>query len=116
MRKVIVYISGKYSGDIIANIDKARAMAIKVWEAGFTALTPHLNTIHFETDCQCSYEDYLDGDVELVKRSDCVLMLPEWEYSKGALIEHGEAKKLSKPIFYSLEELIKYYYDSTRTA
>lgn len=116
MRNKVVYISGKYSGDIVTNIDKARKLAIEVWEAGFTALTPHLNTIHFENDCQCTYEDFIDGDLELIKRCDCLLMLPEWDYSKGALMEHAEAKKLNKPIFYSLENLIKYYYDSTGTA
>lgn len=116
MRNIVVYISGKYSGDIVANIDNARKLAIEVWEAGFTALTPHLNTIHFENDCQCVYDNFIAGDLELISRCDCLLMLPEWEKSKGALLEHHEANRLNKPIFYNLKSLMEYYYDRSRTS
>lgn len=108
-RKVIVYISGKYSGDIDANIQKAREMAITIWELGFTAFCPHLNTIHFEKSCRCTYADYLLGDLEILKRVNIVLMMTGWEESKGAMIEHEEAKLLQLPIVYNLEQLEAWY-------
>ena len=110
MRNIIVYIAGLYStGDVDINIQTARQVAIKVWEAGFTAITPHLNTIHFETDCKCKYEDYIEGDLEIVKRCDCIYLIGGWRYSKGATKEYYEAKKLGIKVFQSFEELKRYY-------
>ena len=66
-RRIKIYVSGKYSGpkgkeedyvETQINTLRARTEAIRLWEAGYTALTPHLNTMHFQFDCKCSYEDY----------------------------------------------------------
>jgi len=108
-RDVVVYISGKYSGkdyeEIDNNIKKAREAAIKVWELGYTVFCPHLNTIHFEVDCSCEYEDYLEGDLEFLRRSDVLLLLDNWQDSKGAIREKEEALIAQMPIFYNIEEL-----------
>jgi hypothetical protein len=105
MRNNVIYISGKYSGDIETNIRKAREAAIKVWEAGFTALTPHLNTIHFEQDCKCRYEDYINGDLALLTNCDAILMLDNWEESQGAKIERQYAVERCIPVFYNINGL-----------
>jgi len=111
MREIIVYISGKYSGDIEANLKLARTTAIQVWEAGFTCLAPHLNTIHFEIDSKCKYEDYLAGDLQLLQRCDCILMLNNWESSNGAKTEKEFAELNKIPVLYSLNQLIAFYGD-----
>ena len=110
-RCIIVYISGKYSGtsdEISANIKLAREYSIKVWEYGFTALCPHLNTQNFEVDCNCVYDDYIDGDLHLVDRCDGVLMLPGWKDSNGARIERSHALKMGFPVFDDWENFIRY--------
>lgn len=104
-RNILVYLSGKYSGDIPENIRIARQHAIKIWEAGYTCLCPHNNTIHFEKDCECKYDQYIQGDIVMLKRCDVVFMLPEWEGSNGANAEHQEAVIHNIPIVYSLDEL-----------
>ncbi len=81
---MILYIAGPYSGDIDQNIATARAVAIKVWEAGHVAVCPHLNNAHFEQDCSLSYAQYIEGDLKIISRCDGVLMLPDWEKSIGA--------------------------------
>ncbi len=91
--KVLVFLSGKYSGDIDENIQTARNAAIKLWEKGYAVFCPHLNTAHFEIDCMCEYNDYLNGDLEILKRCDEIHMLPGWEKSTGAKIEHDFALK-----------------------
>jgi hypothetical protein len=44
----VIYIADPYRADtergIIENIRAAEAVAIKVWEAGYVALCPHMNT------------------------------------------------------------------------
>lgn len=97
---MVVYISGRYSGEIVENIDIARRVAIELWEQGFSVLTPHLNTYHFETDCNCKYDDYIRGDLEMLSRCDAIIMLQGWNQSKGATKEREYAKYLGLPIYY----------------
>jgi nucleoside 2-deoxyribosyltransferase len=109
MRQKVIYISGKYSGDVETNIRKAREAAIAVWEAGFTALCPHLNTAHFDNDCKCTYEDYINGDLALITNCNALLMLHDWEESKGAIIERTYALERGIPVFYNINELKEAY-------
>ena len=108
-RLLLIYIAGKYSnGNIEINIQRAREAAKGVWEAGFTALCPHLNTQHFEIDCLCEYDDYILGDLTMLIRCDGIFMMKDWEDSAGALGEHYVAQQCGIPIFKSLEELNTY--------
>jgi len=97
---MLVYVSGKYTGDVDANIGAARAVAIRLWEMGHAVLCPHLNTQHFEIDCQVTYDQYIEGDLNMVARCDAMVMVNGWEASKGAKIEKEYAEKLGIPIFY----------------
>ena len=107
---LVIYVSGKYK-DVSReaeneNILKARRVAIPLWEAGFSVICPHLNTAHFHDDCQCKWEDYLRGDLELVRRSDAMIMVDNWTDSRGAKEERRLAMRYRKPIFYKIEEAI----------
>ena len=105
-RNILVYISGLYSnGETDKNIKTARDMAIKIWEADFVAITPHLNTMHFEKDCKCKYEDYIEGDIEILKRCDCIYALPNWKKSDGAKKELTYAMQNNILIVESIAEL-----------
>jgi len=101
---MIVYVAGKYSGktqdEITENIDAARKVAIQLWESGHVALCPHLNTAHFENDCSCDYHGYLIGDLALLARCDAILMMGDWEDSRGAMGEHAYAKNHDIPVYY----------------
>src|SRR3990172_575558 len=96
---MIIYLAGKYSGNIENNIDAARKIAIECWEKGYTCITPHLNTLHFERDCQCQYHDYLAGDFAIILRCDAVVMLTGWQDSPGARQERAWAEKHSTPVY-----------------
>jgi hypothetical protein len=108
----LVYISGPYSayeipgmdGDYFSsayNINVARQHAIKIWNRGDAAICPHLNTAHFEYDCDAAYEQYIEGDLLMVDRCDVIYMLPNWRYSKGAILEHARAVLMDKEIEYA---------------
>lgn len=96
---MLIYVSGKYSGDIAKNIAEARKVAIRLWEKGHAVLCPHLNTQHFEMDCNAEYDDYVNGDLEMVVRCDAMVMIPGWEDSRGAVIEKIYAESLGIPIY-----------------
>jgi len=97
---VILYLAGPYSGDIDANIQAARKIAIELWEAGYTVFCPHLNTAHFEIDCKCTYLEYLNGDMEILRRCDALVLMPTWESSKGAQTEKMLAEIHGISIYY----------------
>jgi hypothetical protein len=98
---MLVYLAGLYTkGNIDENIAHARAIAIEVWESVCWALTPHLNTAHFEIDCLAGYESYMQGDFRMVTVCDAILMLPGWEQSSGAKRELELAQRLKMPVYY----------------
>lgn len=113
-RNIIIYISGAYMGkdegkSIDENIRIARKMAITLWELGYTVICPHLNTQNFERDCKCNYDDYIEGDISLVKKSDGIMMLDNWKESNGASIERQAAFEDGIPVFYSIEQLEEWF-------
>ena len=97
---MILYISGPYSGLVDANIQAAREVAIELWEKGFTVITPHLNTQNMEVDCKATWEQYIEGDLEIISRCDGVVMMPRWRESRGSKIEREYAFYCKVPIYY----------------
>ena len=93
---MLIYIAGPYRGNVRENIAAARKAAIAVWEAGHTAICPHLNTANFEEDCKCENDRYLQGDLDILLRCDYAVFIPGWEESEGAKAEQKfcEAHKI----------------------
>ena len=100
---MLIYIAGPYRGDVNKNIETAKTAAIAVWEAGHTAICPHLNTANFEEVCNCEDNRYLQGDLEILLRCDMAVFLPLWEASEGAKAEHKfcEAYRIPKLVLAS---------------
>ncbi len=98
----VVFISGKYRGDISANIAHARAASIRLWQHGYVALCPHMNTAHFDGMCPDSV--WLAGDIEMMKRCDAVYMLSNWKDSEGARNEFDIANRLGMEIMYEASQ------------
>jgi intein/homing endonuclease len=96
---MLVYIAGKYRGDVDANIAAARKVAIELWEMGHVAICPHLNTAHFEQDCHVTDGVYLSGDLDILARCDAVVMVPGWQESVGARDEYDFAEYRGIPIY-----------------
>jgi hypothetical protein len=103
----VVYIAGKYRADtawqVQGNIRAAQEQALVVWKMGAVALCPHSNTGQFEGECEDSV--WLEGDLELLRRCDAVLLLDGWRESRGASAEHQAALKLGLPCFEVLGRL-----------
>jgi len=85
------------------NIMRAMDLAREVWRLGHAALCPHANTMFFQNTAPDAV--WLEGDLEMMRRCDGVLLVEGWEQSQGASAEAEEAVTLGIPIFSNLERL-----------
>lgn len=101
LRLPVIYIAGPYRATttwrIQQNIRAAQETALRVWKVGAVALCPHANTALFDGEADDSV--WLDGDLELLRRCDAVVMVNGWEQSQGATSERAFAKELKLPVF-----------------
>lgn len=77
---------------VYQNIHSARTVGLRLWEMGFVVITPHTNTAFM--DGWCPEAVWLERDLELVRRSDVVVMVEGWEPSEGARAERRLALEL----------------------
>jgi hypothetical protein len=98
----VVYVAGPYrardASGIHDNIQRARKVAIEVWQAGAVAVAPQLNSAFF--DGLAPDEAWLDGYLELLTRCDAMVVVPGHENSKGTLAEIKLAEGRGMPLFY----------------
>lgn len=112
----LCYVSGPYSLNSTngktqeENIAQARQIGCRLWENGFSVIVPHENTSYFEKDCNITYNQYIGGDLDMLSRCDYIVMTPDWESSKGAVIEKIYADTLGIPVYFypNLPILTKY--------
>jgi len=97
-----IYVAGKYRGksenEVYENIHHARTEALKLWEQSWCVITPHLNSAFM--DGMNDAAKFLEGGLELVRRSDAIYLLKGWQSSQGAIAEHNLAVSLGKEVFY----------------
>lgn len=97
----LLYLSGPYRAPTIngiyENIQRARVLAVELWKAGYAVLCPHLNTAFMDGDVPI--EAIPDGDYEMVRRCDAVVMLPGWQTSVGATQERLIAIGNGTPVY-----------------
>ena len=98
---IVAYVAGPYRSkskmklinrmQVICNIIRARAVARELWKLGYATFCPHSNTALF--DGNVPDEVVLQGDIEILKRCDIIVMQGKWEDSKGSLNELLVANK-----------------------
>lgn len=100
----VVYIAGHYRTKSrlkrLYYIYRARKVALKYWRLGYAVICPHSNSGFF--DNQAPKNTFLKGYLELVRRSDILVMLPGWENSAGSVAEHEMGLTSGKTIVYKL--------------
>ncbi len=102
----VIYVAGAYRGkcenDVFNNIMHARTEALKLWQQGWCVICPHLNSAFMGT--RTSDQMFLDGGLELVRRSDAIFMLKGWANSEGSNAELRLACDLGLRIIYEEED------------
>lgn len=103
----VIYVAGPFRGpsawDIECNIRRAEALSLEVWRLGHAAMCPHTNTRFFQN--AAPDEVWLQGDLELLRRCDAVILTPDWKRSSGATAEVQYANEQNIPVFESIQEL-----------
>ena len=94
----LLYIAGPFNHEdtihgIARNIIAASEVALEAARKGWMPLCPHKNTSDFQhaTDIPASF--WYEGDIEILKRCDAVLLIPGWEGSFGAMGEAAAAER-----------------------
>jgi hypothetical protein len=103
----LVYVAGPYRANdnwlIAQNIRRAEALSLEVWKMGCACICPHANTANFQGAAPDSV--WLEGDLEMLRRCDAILMTPDWTTSSGAKAERRFALDLPIPVLYTLLDL-----------
>ena len=91
---MIAYIAGPYRAKtklgIIRNILKARKAAKEFWAKGYTVICPHMNSALMK---HLPEEVFMEGDLEILKKSDVLVVMKGWQKSEGTKQEIDFAKK-----------------------
>lgn len=103
----VVYVAGPFRGPsswaIECNVRQAEQLALEVWRLGAAALCPHCNTRFFQN--AAPDEVWLEGDLEMLRRCDAVVLTPDWIRSSGARKEVEFAEQHGIPVFHTLAQL-----------
>jgi hypothetical protein len=114
----LIYIAGPFRGEnsweMEQNIRRAEALALEVWKMGAAAICPHANTRFFQG--AAPDKNFLEGDLEILRRCDYILLTENWEISVGATAEREEAIRMKIPIFYAEENGLQYLKESIQRA
>ena len=103
-----VYVSGPMTGIPEENFPAFNAAARALCLIGYTVVNP----AEFDTDVdglgeRARWVKYLKADIKALMDCDGIVMLPGWEQSKGATLEHFNAKALDMPILTLAEAVIE---------
>lgn len=99
MRKNILFLSGKITGDD-NYIEKFAEAEKKLTALYYIVLNPAKAIPN-----EMSWESSMDICMAMIKKSDVVCFLTDWKDSKGAKLEHDIAEILKKEIkYYNLGE------------
>lgn len=112
MSKIRIYIASPYTkGDVAVNVKAQIDAFAELMDAGFAPHAPLYS--HFQHMVHPRpYDKWLELDFEWIPWCDCLVRLPG--ESSGADKEVEFATKLGMPVFYSIEEAIRYK-DNLRT-
>lgn len=99
----LIYIAGPYrhpkEHGVFDNIMNAREAGTAIAGRGdeWFPVCPHLNSMFMGGIREDDY--WLDGDLELMRRCDALLLLDGWEESSGARAEREVAEAAGIPCF-----------------
>lgn len=96
------YVAGPMTGIPRLNFPAFHAAANRLRAAGINAVNP----AEINTDPTASWVDCMRADLKQLVDCDAILLLPGWEASRGATLEHTVAAALGLRIFQTPEGAI----------
>ena len=110
-----IYVAGPYSADnvldVLRNIGRGQKMCAKLFYLGFSPFCPwHDKTYTIDNpEANTISDEFYNHSMAWLKVSEGVLVLPNYQKSKGTLAEIKQAKELNIPVFYSVEGLLTFF-------
>lgn len=106
----VAFVSGKYTGKTEAEVEKhieeASIVAGKLWDMGYFAFCPHLNSAHLERHCKNTpYEAFLGMCFWIIPYCDLMVMVEGWEASNGAPQERKLAGESQLIVYDRVEDV-----------
>lgn len=103
----VIYVAGPFRASdawqIKCNVHRAESAANEIAALGAMPLTPHSIGANFHGTHSDHF--WLEGTLELLRRCDAVLVLPDFEKSSGTRGELREADRLQIPIYFDIASL-----------
>jgi len=90
-----IYIAGPMTGLPELNFPAFHAEAKKLRDRGFEVINP----AEINADKHMSWRDCMRTDIAALVFCDAIQMLPGWQASKGATLEHHIAERLGMVIY-----------------
>lgn len=109
INKQKIYVAGPYThGDVMENIQRAIEMGDRLMVYGFIPFIPHL-TGFWHLMFPHPYDEWMSYDEEWLKSCDAVLRISG--ESNGADAEVLLARKLNIPVFYTDDNVYRYFFE-----
>lgn len=106
----VVYLAGpirsRWRFERWLNVLRARKVAIRLWNAGFAVICPHLNSVTLRH--RVNEEWIVIGDMSIVEKCDFMVVIGDWLNSRGSLGEFILAKRIHLKVFTNVDEAITY--------
>lgn len=105
----IVYVAGPFAApcawEVEHNVRLAEACGLEVARLGAMPLIPHANTRFFHGVTGIAASFWYRGTLELLLRCDAMIVVGDWESSRGSKAELRACDEHDIPFFWSLEDL-----------
>ncbi len=106
----LVYLAAPYRAtaehSVYLNIHNAGELALQVWKLGAACICPQKNTAFYGGEAPD--ELWLEGDLEILRRCDAILLGPGGAESPGTRNEVNLANELKIPVFTSITDLAEW--------
>jgi len=107
-----VYVAGAYSADnvidVLNNIREGIKASAKLLKLGHEPFCPFLDYQFQFFEPELEVEDYYRYSIAWLEVSQAMIVLPDYEESKGTLNEIWTAKELEIPTFYSMQDFLEW--------
>lgn len=104
----LIYVAGKMDAGTAwqreENIRKAETIALMLIKAGYAVHCPHTQCRHFHGEMP--WQEWIDRDLEVIRRCDAVYFIDNWMDSKGATAERNFALENNIPCLYNWRDLM----------
>ena len=106
----LIYTAGPYTSHegqfgVWKNIHKASLVAHEIMKYGYAVICPHLNTQYLD-GLEISPRDLVAQDLEMIRRSDGIVLIEGWQHSHGARTEIDFCNQQKIPVYMSVADLL----------